>query len=326
MNMSEQKNAIGITAIWGEGSGIERVSLVALVSHCVRQAYENVRRSPITCVLTVITIAVAIFLLGLFSLFVHNASLAVSKSSSGVEVMVFLRDSASQSDIESLSAKLREVAPGLTVKYTDKSQALTAFRGILGDDAAILEGLDSDNPLPASLNIQVSSAEGAEPLFKIVSEKLSAHPKVESVRYSRGGVQQIKKMLRLVEGVGAIGMVFLFIIAGFIIANTIKLALYNHRIEVEIMQLVGARRGAIFAPYMLEGLIQGFLGAGVGVLCVLLVFLITGNFLNQSEILKMIFPAFTFIPQSYVAGVLVAGAGVGVGGSFLAVRRFLSET
>lgn len=326
MNRAEERRPIGITAIWSEGSGIERVSLVAIISHCVRQSYENVRRSPITCVLTVITIAVAIFLLGLFALFVHNTSLAVSKNSGGVEVMVFLKDAASPNDVESLSTKIREIAPGIPVTFTDKPQALAAFRRILADDAAILEGLDVDNPIPASLNVQVSSAEEAERLFQIISEKMSVHPKVESVRYSRGGVQQIKRMLRLIEGVGAIGIAFLFVIAGFIIANTIKLALYNHRIEVEIMQLVGARRSAIFAPYMLEGLIQGFLGASVGVLFVMIVFLITGNFLNQSEILKMIFPSFAFIPTLYIVGVLVAGAGVGVVGSFLAVRRFLAET
>lgn len=326
MSAAEERTHIGITAIWGEGSGIERVSPVAVVSHCVRQAFENVRRSPITCMLTVITIAVAIFLLGIFSLFIHNASLAVSKESGGLEVMVFLKDSATTADVEGITGQLRGLAPGLPVTLTDKAQALASFRRMLGDDAQMLEGLDSDNPLPASLQVQLRVPEEAEKVFARISEALSVHPKVESVRYSRGGVQQIKKMLRVVEFVGGMGMVFLFLIAGFIIANTIKLALYNHRIEVEIMQLVGARRGAISAPYMLEGLIQGFLGAGVGLLFVFAVFLVTRSFVGKSEILSIIFPSFTFIPGAYLALVLCAGALVGVVGSFLAVRRFLAET
>jgi cell division transport system permease protein len=120
-------------------------------------------------------------------------------------------------------------------------------------------------------------------------------------------------------------MAFLFIIAGFIIANTIKLALYNHSTEVEIMQLVGARRAAICAPYLLEGFVQGVFGAAVGLFGVFTVFLIIQNFLHKAEILQAMFPNFAFIPGFYIAGTLVAGAVVGVAGSFLAVRRFLAE-
>jgi cell division transport system permease protein len=129
-----------------------------------------------------------------------------------------------------------------------------------------------------------------------------------------------------VELVGALGMIFLFLIAGFIIANTIKLALYNHRIEVEIMQLVGARRLAICMPYLLEGVIQGVLGAGVGVLGVFLVFLLARRFLLNSEVLQAALPSFNFIPVAYIVGILLCGALVGVVGSFLAVRKFLAET
>jgi cell division transport system permease protein len=162
-------------------------------------------------------------------------------------------------------------------------------------------------------------------VYRAVTERFHDVGRVESVRYSRGAVQQIKKMLRLVQVVGAIGLVFLFVIAGFIIANTIKLALYNHRTEVEIMQLVGARRAAICAPYLLEGFVQGVLGAAVGLLGVLIVFISTRNFLHKAEVLQALFPNFTFIPGLYIGGTLIAGAVVGVIGSFLAVRRFLAE-
>jgi cell division transport system permease protein len=133
-------------------------------------------------------------------------------------------------------------------------------------------------------------------------------------------------MIQLIQLLGGIGMVFLFVIAGFIIANTIKLALYNHRIEVEIMQLVGARRGAIYLPYLLEGVLQGLLGAAFGLLGVFVVYLVTKSLLREAELLQLIFSSFTFIPTGSLIGTLLAGAIVGVVGSFLAVRRFLSET
>jgi cell division transport system permease protein len=327
MSRHEQDSpAIGIASIWGEGQGVDRVSLPAVVTHCVRQAYENIRRSAVTSILTLVTIAVAIFLLGVFFLGVHNSTLAVSRDGGEMEVMVFLKDGASASELQTFTKQLQELAPGRTVTYTDKGQALQAFRKSLGEDASMLDGLDADNPLPASLQIRLTSADEAEAVYGAVLERFKDVPRVESIRYSRGAVQQIKKMLRLVQVIGAVGMAFLFIIAGFIIANTIKLALYNHRTEVEIMQLVGARRAAICAPYLLEGLVQGLLGAAVGLLGVFTLFLLVRNFLHKAQFLEAIFPNFTFIPGGYIGGTLLAGAIVGVVGSFLAVRRFLAES
>lgn len=326
MSVVEQRAPIGITAIWGESEGIDRVSLWAVTAHCVRQAIENVRRSPITHMLTIVTIAVAIFLLGIFSLFIANSSRAVSRESGQMVVMLFLKDASSQADVDAMSNQLRQIAPGLTITYTDKTHALRSFREALADDAKILDGLDADNPLPASLNVELRSAEEAERTYDKISASMGAHPKVESIRYSRGGVQQIKKMLHVVEIVGLVGIIFLFVIAGFIIANTIKLALYNHRMEIEIMQLVGARRGSIYAPYLLEGLVQGVLGASIGTVGVFVVYLVCKSLLSKAEVLSMLVPSFSFIPFTQIAVVVLAGAIVGVGGSFLAVRRYLSES
>jgi cell division transport system permease protein len=241
-------------------------------------------------------------------------------------VMIFLSDSASRLDVDAMSGQLRQIAPGLSITYTDKTQALRSFRDSLGDDARILDGLDADNPLPASINVTLRSAEEAERIYNKVSEAMGVHSKVESIRYSRGGVMQIKRMLRVIEIVGIVGIVFLFIIAGFIIANTIKLALYNHRMEIEIMQLVGARRGSIYAPYLLEGLVQGVLGASIGTIGVFVIYLVCKSVLTKAEVLSMLVPSFSFIPLIQVAVVVAAGAIVGVGGSYLAVRRYLSES
>jgi len=323
---TDKRSAIGITSIWGEGDGLDRVSFVAVVSHCVRQAIENVRRSSITSVLTVVTISVAIFLLGLFLLFIQNASQAVARGGGELTVMVFLKDGLSQGDVDSISRQMHDLSDGNTITYIDKGQALQFFRNSLGDDARILEGLDADNPLPASLQVQLKSAEEAEAVYSKVAKRLGDSSKIESVRYSRGGIQQIRKMIGLVRVLGGIGMFFLFVVAGFIIANTIKLALYNHRIEIEIMQLVGARRPAIYVPYLLEGLVQGVTGAGVGLAGVFMVFLLVRNFLGEAELLKVIMPSFVFIPLMYVCVILAAGALVGFIGSFLAVRRFLQES
>lgn len=319
-------SSIGLSAIWGEGRTIEKVSPLAVVSHCVRQAYENVRRSVVTSVLTLVTIAVAIFLLGVFFLLMHNASRTVANERGEIVVMLFLKDAPSAAEVQTLTQQVQEIARGHRVTFIDKGQALQYFRGALGEDASMLDGLDANNPLPASLQVQLSSPDEAERLYEAISERFATSAQVESIRYSRGGVQQIKRMLRLIKVVGSFGMAFLFVIAGFIIANTIKLALFNHRAEIEIMQLVGARRAAICIPYLLEGFVQGVFGAALGLLGVAGVFLLVRSALHRTEVLQMLFPSFSYIPAPYVLAVLVCGALVGVVSSFLAVRRFLADS
>lgn len=323
--VKEDTSTIGLSKIWSEGQGVDSVSWIALLLHVVRRAYENLLRSPVTASLTVVTIAVALFLLGTFSLLVHNASLSVSHEGGEVMVTVFLKDSVTKNDVEQLSNRLTDLAGDTPVTFTDKSEALSSFRKLLGEEAVILEGLEKDNPLPASLDVRLSTSEAAESLHSRVVAALSGDTRVDSIRYSRGVVQQIRKVLAIFRVGGIVGVIFLLVITGFIIANTIKLALYSHRMEVEIMQLVGARRGSIYAPYVLEGAFQGICGAVFGLVLVFAVFFLIEGALLKTEALAVIFPDFQFLSFSTVSWILVAGIVVGMSGSFLAVRRFLSE-
>ena len=323
--MAKQPTPIGLQKIWKEGEGVDRVSLVAVIGHVGRRAVENLRRARITSSLTVITIAVALSVLSFFALIVGNCAVSVQKESGDMMVMIFLRDSATPIDVEDMKKELGDLTKGLTVSYMDKAAALSSFRSMLGEDAMMLEGIEVQNPLPASLNITISNPAQADKLFSDISEKLAASTFIDSIRYSRSGVQQLKKLLRIVEVGGMVGMAFLLVITGFIIANTIKLALYNHRMEIEIMELVGARRSSIYAPYMLEGFGQGVMGAVVGIGFVFSAYLLISNAMTKSELLQMMFPSFHFLSLSVLGGIVIAGAMVGMGGSFLAVRRFLAE-
>jgi cell division transport system permease protein len=95
--------------------------------------------------------------------------------------------------------------------------------------------------------------------------------------------------------------------------------------EIEIRELVGSRRGSIYAPYVLEGVGQGIVGAAVGIAIVFSVFLLVHSTMAKSEFLQMLFSSFQFLPFTALLYIVVAGAVVGMSGSFLAVRKFLSE-
>jgi cell division transport system permease protein len=333
MTQRIESTPIGLSKIWAEGQGVEHVSPVALLSHVVRRAFENLARSPVTATLTIVTIGIALFLLGMFVMLVQNSNSAVSGHGVEVLVNVFLKDSVSEEravlfskEIQERVASFTEVPAGSTkVTYRDKAQALKNFRAALGEDSDVLEGLDTDNPLPASLDISLDNPEAADILFSKLSDAYRADPRVEAVRYSRGAVRQLRRILRVVEFGGGVGVLFLLVITGFIIANTIKLALYAHRVEVEIMQLVGAKRSSIFAPYMLEGGVQGVLGALCGLIFVYAAYLFLRDVMSETDVLQFIFPQYKFLSFGTILAIVAAGAVVGMSGSFLAVRRFLTE-
>jgi cell division transport system permease protein len=324
MGAQQERTSIGLTTIWTEGQGVERPSMRALATHVLRRAYENLARSPVTATLTTVTIAIALFMLGVFILVVRNCTIAVSQESGDVMINVFLKDAVSSDEVNIIAKEIAPLLGGLAVEYTDKLKALESFKSMLGDDAAILDGLDAENPLPPSLDIKLNKPEEAERLHAALSEKLAGDARIESIRYSRGVIQQLKRILKIVEVGGILGVVFILGITGFIIANTIKLALYSHRMEVEIMQLVGARRGAIYAPYVLEGFLQGLAGSLIGLLLVFSVFLFVRDALLKTDLLQFLFPQFQFLSLWAIAWIVAAGAIVGMTGSFLAVRRFLA--
>ena len=152
----KERASIGLQKIWTEGQGVEKVSVFAVVGHVTRRALENLRRARITSSLTVVTIAVALSVLSFFALLVENCAVSVQRESGDMMVMIFLRDSVTPIEVEDIRKELSDRTKGATVSYMDKAAALSSFRTMLGDDASMLEGIDSENPLPASINIKIT--------------------------------------------------------------------------------------------------------------------------------------------------------------------------
>lgn len=320
--VQRSRAVIGLTAIWREGEGVDGVSFEARVAQVVRGACANLLRAPVSASLTALTIAGAVFLVGAFLLLMQIGSKFLMQQSEAVAISIFLRDQASAGDVQDLARMVAPLVNGRAVNYTDKRQALDNFRKMLGADAGILDGIEADNPLPASLEVRIDSPEHIETMYRAVSERLKDHHAVDSVRFSRGVVQQLQRVFFVLKSVGLVIGLFLVAITAFIIANTIKLALYAHRTEVEIMRLIGARSSALYAPFVLEGVLQGIAGAFVGLAGVHGVFFVLRDAVARSELLQALVPGLETLSSSATAGCLGFGVVVGLIGSLLALRRF----
>jgi cell division transport system permease protein len=206
------------------------------------------------------------------------------------------------------------------VRYVDRATALERLRSDLGELGPALDGLPQ-NPLPPSLEIVPR-----EPLqgtgLRVLAAQLGQLPLVHDVEYGREWLDKLEALGRGLRAFGAGALIAIVGAALLVVANTIRLAVYARRDEIEIMKLVGATDRYVRAPFLIEGALQGVLGAALAV---------GGIVAVQHWLLPRASQAFAFaagvnamhlLPLHAVA-ILGAGALVGFFGSFIAVARFL---
>jgi cell division transport system permease protein len=322
--MVENDNAhVGLEEIWSESGAVCEISLIAKCFHCIGQCAQNVRRSMMTSLLTALTIAVATFLLSIFLVILHNASVRIAESSSELSVMVFFKDGVRPDQVDSVKELVSSSSIPATITVVDKSTALERFRRSLGEDADALDGLEGDNPLPMSLQITVRTPSNVESIYSTLRARLANEFFVDAVRYSRSDVDDMRQIVEGVKFAGGFCLVLIIVVVTFVISNTIRLALFTHRLEIEIMRLIGASRRAIFAPFLLEGWIQGAFGAALGLVALVLFMIPLQELISHVEVVSLMLPRVNLIPIWQMIGVVAVGIIVGTTGSFMAVRRFV---
>ena len=282
----------------------------------------NLRRGGWGGLAAVGAITVSSLILGCLWLLTVNLQAILSDWKAQFEVVVFLREDITANQRELLRWRLQAETVVATVQYTSKEEALTLFKRDLRGQASLLEGL-GENPLPASFQLRIREEHQTGPAMRALGASLERVEGVEEVLYAQEWVDQIGRLVSVLQVAGwAVGII-LGGAAVFIVANTIRLAVYARADEIEILRLVGATRGYIRAPFILEGLFQGLLGAALALLFLFAGyrFLVWRLGLAPAGLLAL--GAGRFLEPLQVAGLLVAGAVLGGMGSLLSVRRFL---
>ncbi|HEX9578998.1 MAG TPA: permease-like cell division protein FtsX [Myxococcales bacterium] len=285
-----------------------------------RRAAMNLWRAPLPSLVSVLTIGLALFLGASFVLGLFAARALLTSWGAQASVTLYLDKATTDAEARALAQNVREENPQLEVAYVDRVLALKRLQAELGDLGGSLDGL-SQNPLPPSL--EVTPREALPPVaVRVLAARLGGLSGVQEVEYGR---EWLDKLEALGRGLRVFGAGALFTVLGaalLVVANTIRLAVYARRDEIEIMKLVGATDGYVRAPFLLEGALQGLIGAALALGAVIAV---------QQWLLPRAAQAFAFAsgmvaPQilpTHAAGLLGIGAFVGLFGSWLAVARFL---
>jgi cell division transport system permease protein len=282
------------------------------------EAFASLGRGLKTALIATATIAVAFIVLGGFLVLTTNMERVFTRWQDAAEFSVYLDDRATADQRATVEKTLRDSPLVAGVEVVSKEEALRRFRRNFAALAETAGELPS-NPLPASVEVRLR--QHANPAdFESLAQKTSALPGVADVRYDRQWIQRLMHATGVVRAAGFTLAALLVFAAALTVASVVRFALVARREEIHIMQLVGAPIAYIRGPFVMEGLIQGGVGALVALITLWVGFLIFRN-RADSFLAGAIDPAsLVFLSLPTLAALLVAGMAVGSIGGFIAAR------
>lgn len=241
--------------------------VLILIGIAFANAARGIRQASTTSLLAVLTIAVVLVLLGSAWLLVGNMASLLDEFGGELKLTAYLDGDLREGPQKELADRVRSEPGVLEVELVTREEALVRFERIAGS-AELLEGL-AENPLPASLEITLAPAARTKASIEDLEARLTGLPGVDELTHGQDWIEGYGRAIALVRGL-AIGLgCVLGLAALLIVANTIRLAVYARRDELDILALVGASRTFVRVPFLLEGTIQGLLG---GLLALALLF------------------------------------------------------
>jgi cell division transport system permease protein len=282
----------------------------------------NIRRSGWGGLASIGTMAVSFVIVGIFLIITGNLGALVAEWKEQFQVTVFLEDGITGEQLALLRKRIQSERAVKGMTYISKAEALQQFKRELQGKESLLEGL-GENPIPASLQLRVHEPYQTPEALKQLTASLSRVEGVEDVMYGQEWVDRLSAVIRLLRllglGVGlALGLASLLIVS-----NTIRLAVYARAEEIEVMRLVGASRLHVRAPFLLEGMIQGTLSAGLALLLLYGAYRATLWQLQVTPGQIFGIGVGSFLELRWAVLMVVSGAGVGAFGSLISVGRFL---
>jgi cell division transport system permease protein len=294
-----------------------RISYVALA------AAQGFWRNPVMSLASTFTVGLMLLLFAFFLATDRGLQAAVGVLESKVELALFLEDDARVSDILALRARIEADPAVLRVDYVTKEQALARLTEI-AERRQDIEIVDiSTNPLPASLEIKLATAQNAGRVGAELREELGKGV-VYQVVDNPSVVDKLLTITRVLSIGGIAVLVMMLIVALFVIVNTIRIAVHARRDEIEIMKLVGATDWFVRWPFIIEGMLVGMLGAVAALLVLMLAAgPVTGALAGFLEIVPLSFGS-AFLWE-LAGSVFVLAILVGGGGAMLSVRAHLAK-
>jgi cell division transport system permease protein len=271
--------------------------------------------------LSVFSLAVAFVCLGAALLVVANLRVVEERWAHAGRASIYLKDGATQDEIDALRLALSRV-PGVTgVHYLSSGDARMEFGQTQLDGNAALAGLPAE-AFPASIEIDVAPDLADAALTDMVG-KMKQLPAVDDVETYQSWTERLARLVR--GGVAASGLLAVVVLSAVlaVVGSTMRMALQRRKTEVEVLKLVGATDGFVKKPYIIEGSLQGALGAAGALALLAVLFLVVRGRLD-GELAALIGVEPTFLPWPVAAGMVALGAVLGAAAALASLRKLVA--
>ncbi len=292
------------------------------LDYFAQETVANLRRNFSLTIASLLTVAVSLALVGAALLLRQGVDNATTRWQGGIEFIVFLQPDVTPDQADAVGRELKDNPDVKDVKFVDKQQAYEEFKLLFRNSPELVDTVTPDI-LPASWRVVPSNTDPN--VIEAIGRQFEKKAGVMSVVFAKDTVESVMKVTRLMQ-IGILGAaVVLLIAACLLIVNTIRTAMLSRRREIEVMKLVGASNWFIRVPFMLEGLVQGLLGAALVCVAVRVLNSLVESRVTEGQSLAILqnFSVSTSEVNGTLLLLLLVGGLVGAIGSGVAVSSYL---
>lgn len=293
--------------------------------YCLKQGFINLKRNKLFTLASVGTITACIFLMGLFYAVLANIQHIVESAEDNVCIEIFFDEGITDAQREEIGEKIQKRAEFGSLEYISAEQAWENYKNqYFAEDPELAEGFANDNPLANSASYKITLNDiSMQEVFVDFVKDLEG---VRKVNYSESTASTLTDFGKMVGFISASIIIILLAVGVFLISNTIMIGITVRKEEIGIMKLMGAKDSFVRAPFVVEGITIGLVGAVIPVAVLYIIYeKVVVYILEQFNGIENVM---TMLSTGEIFGVLlpaalIIGGGIGLVGSIITMRKHL---
>lgn len=286
-------------------------------------ALKSIKRNRTLSIVSAATVAATLFILGILFLILLNVKSGIGSVESQIQIQVFLKRDVTITQQTNILDKITKSNGITNIQFESTDEAFEKFKKQLGSkNKTLVDGLDPSQTMPDSYIISLSNPTYSAAVVKTLENNGTPIAGIDKINDGREYVNKIISITNTVKWIGVVIFLILIAVSLFLIGNTIKLAVYARRREIGIMKYIGATDWFIRLPFVIEGMILGFIGSIVSTVIVYYIYKIVYSKVSSSFMMSSLVST-SYVWTSISWKFVLAGMFIGALGSIISIRKFL---
>ena len=294
-----------------------------ILGYLIGEGFSNVCKNKKSTGASLMIMCATMIIFGIFLMLGENINHFVKEIESAQGIQVFIKNEATQDQVEELGEKIRNLDGVSTTQFVSKEDALNQMKEKFGDKQDLLEGYEGENNIfTASYVVTLTDLNQS----KSIQDQILTFENVKKITSKDETVTTLIDLANGIKIVTGVILALLIIISIFIISNTIKLTVHARRKEISIMKYVGATNGFIRWPFIVEGMIIGLIASAISIVIVGIAYSFVAKQLVNSQFMQVInmsLISFGDMFNSIILVYMLLGIGIGALGSVISMRKYL---